>query len=377
MREGISIMKNMSKKKRLIIRILFFLVVVIVVSTAVYAYQIKLNIDKMIIPNTKIEVLFEPTQPVEKEKSNKDFYVLVMGLDFREKHNALLTDSLMLLHIIPEESTVKLLSIPRDLLVENTSGNMVKINSLFSEGYSLSQQKTEEDPSILTGDTVQLGSRSLDKAVLSGSIANTRNKIEELLDIEIDHTMLVNFNTVISLVDEVGGIEIDVKRSMKYKATNLYLEPGLQLLNGEDALGYARFREDDRGSRYFASDFERGKHQQEVVTALADEILSWGNITKTLKLLSIVSDNVQTDMGYTDMYSMITKYYNTFNGNSFISIPFPEFYSPEGDVIIPSETLHILQEALKSLEVGQPAQEEVYEPEDDAIINNAEIDDAQ
>ena len=87
--------------------------------------------------------------------------------------------------------------------------------------------------------------------------------------------MTINFNTVISLVDEVGGIEIDVKRSMKYKATNLYLEPGLQVLNGENALGYARFREDDRGTRYFASDFERGGRQQEVVKALAEEIFSW------------------------------------------------------------------------------------------------------
>lgn len=334
-------------------RIILILVGVIIVSTSIFAYQIISNVDKMIIPPTKIDTTLVPEVDMGlgpdqlAAENNEDFYVLAMGLDYRGSHNAMLTDSLMVLHIIPADSIIKLLSVPRDLLVENSSGSTVKINSLFSEGISLTQQEAKKNPSILTGDTVQLGSKKIDKAVLSGSMANTRNKIEELLAIEINHTILINFNTITSLVDEIGGIEIDVKRSMKYRPTNLYLDPGLQVLNGEDALGYARFREDDRGSRYFASDFERGQHQQEVVKALADEILSWSNITKAVKLLSIVSDNVKTDMDYTDMYSLITKYYNVFSHDSFISVPFPEHYSPKGDVIIPDEALSILREDLK------------------------------
>lgn len=351
----------MKKKKRLILRIMLILVSVILVSSAVVAYQIKSNIDKMIIPKTETDLIVEsnkdPAHGPDQAKEDEDFYVFVMGLDFRENHNVLLTDSLMVLHVIPKEATIKLLSIPRDLLVQNTNGKIVKINSLFSEGRLLTKQKAEKDPSMLTGDTVQLGSYKLDKAVLSGSMANTRNKIEELLDVKIDHTVLVNFNTVTSLVDEVGGIQIDVKRSMKYRPTNLYLEPGLQILNGEDALGYARFREDDRGPRFFASDFERGKQQQEVVKALANEILSWKNLTKVLRLSKIVSENVQTDMEYSDMYSMITKYYDVFNGDSFISLPFPEHYSSDGNVIIPNDALNTLQNSLKQVETHTPASE--------------------
>jgi len=354
---------KMSKKKKIMIRLLLLLIGIIAVSTIFIVYQIKSNIDTMIIPNTKVETEKEGeivTIPVSnQEDNNNDFYLLIMGLDYRGEHDALLTDSLMVLHIIPQEANVKLLSIPRDLLVENTSGSTVKINSLFSEGYTLYKKKSEKEPSILTGDTIQLGSRMLDKAILSGAIANTRTKIEELLDVNIDNSVLVNFNTVISLVDEVGGIEIDVKRSMKYKATNLYLEPGLQVLKGEDALGYARFREDDRGTRYFASDFERGARQQEVVKALAEEIFSWKNSVKTLTLLKIVSENVQTDMDYSVMYSMIKKYYNVFNSDSFISIPFPEHYSQQGDVVISDDALYNLQNVFKSIEVEQQVQNEI------------------
>ncbi|REK77631.1 LCP family protein [Paenibacillus paeoniae] len=350
--------KTMGKKKKMIIRLMIILMSVIALSTAVFIYQLKSNLDNMILPGTNSTTAHQSGDGTEIDeahsKTNEDFYTLVIGLDYRGNHNALLTDTLMVLHVIPKESIVKMLSIPRDLLVENKRGNTVKINSLFSEGYSLYRQKAKEDPSILTGDIVQMGSIKLDKAVLSGSMATTRNKIEEILEIDIDHMVLANFTTVTSLVDEIGGIEIDVKRSMKYRPTNLYLNPGLQVLNGEDALGYARFREDDRGNRYYASDFERGQHQQEVVKALAEKILSWGNITKAHKLLNIVSDNVKTDINYTDMFAMITKYYDKFNGDSFKTLSFPEYYSPEGDVIIPEEALKKLQtdfHAIKDVEV--------------------------
>src|SRR5690606_35837572 len=165
--------RNMSRKK-LIIYIMLFLLSVVIVSGVVLAYQLKTKVDKMIIPKYnetelesdpdrhEIDGVHELTQD-----SKTDFYVLVMGLDYRDGHNrSLLTDTLMALHIIPEESIIKLLSIPRDLMVEDTNGTMVRINSLFFEGYELTRQKGLDDPSILTGDIVQLGARKLDKVEL-------------------------------------------------------------------------------------------------------------------------------------------------------------------------------------------------------------------
>jgi len=348
--------KQKLKKKRIILSIVSAIIIIVFVAVIITILQIKSNVDRMIIPNTIVNTEPSPiTDEVivvpEEEKELKDFYLFVMGLDYRGSHNALLTDSLIVFHIIPEQKAVKLLSIPRDLLVENDYGHQVKINSIFSEGYYATLNKAKKDPSILTNDEIQLGNKVVDKAVLSGAMASTRTEINEILDINIDHTVIVNFNTITSLVDEVGGIEIDVKRKMQYRATNLYLEPGLQTLNGEQALGYARFRHDNRGTRYYATDFERGMHQQEVVKALASKILSWNNVTKVFSLLDIVSKNVQTDMDYSTMYSMVKDYYSLFNGDSFHSIPFPEFYSNSGDVIIPDNELDSLRELFKATEI--------------------------
>lgn len=341
------------KKKNRIRNIVLLTIGVVLVLLFVVFYQIKYNVDKITIPKTDIEDIIDLKQDEDElvfGQDDKDFYFLVLGLDYRDDHNALLTDSIMVLHIVPQQTKVKLLSIPRDLLVENSRGASVKINSLFSEGITLATKKAKEDSSLLIGDTVELGNKQLDKGILSGAIANTRTKLEDLLDIQISNSVIVNFSAVIDLVNEVGGVEIDVKRSMKYRPTNLYLEPGLQILNGDDALGYARFREDDRGTKYFASDFERGQRQQEVLKALAKEILSWKNSAKSLKLLSIVADNVQTDMDASAMYSMITGYYDVFSTDSFISLPFPEQYSSSGDVIITEDKLLELQSNFKALE---------------------------
>jgi cell envelope-related function transcriptional attenuator common domain len=346
--------QSVSPKNKIIYILLFFLSVGII-SATVFAYQVKKNIDKMMIPETRMtETTGQKNDQYEtddgiRQENNNHFYVLVMGMDYREGHHSLLTDLLMVFHVIPEESVIKLLSIPRDLIVENSRGYLDKMNTLFYEGYLLYQEMAEQDPSMLTGNTVELGSRKMDKIVLSGAMSHTRNKIEELLDIDIEHMVLVDFQALVSLVDEVGGIEIEVKRSMRYKETNLYLEPGLRVLNGEEALAFVRYRQDDRGQRYYISDFERAKNQQEVVKKLADKILSWRNITKSLGLLDILSDNLKTDMNYSDMYTMITKYYDVFDGNSFVSIPFPEHYNSKKEVIIPEDSLENLRNTFNSI----------------------------
>lgn len=57
---------------------------------------------------------------------------------------------------------------------------------------------------------------------------------------------------------------------------------------------------------------------------------------------------------------MITKYYDKLNGDSFKSLSFPEYYSPEGDVIIPEEALKKLQAVFHALE--------------DVEVNDSEVD---
>ena len=90
----------------------------------------------------------------------------------------------------------------------------------------------------------------------------------------VDRYVVVDFQTFVRLVDALGGIEIDVPEAIvdteyptpDYGVTTIRFDPGPQVLDGEQALVYARTRHDD-------SDFGRSERQQQVIGAIAARLL--------------------------------------------------------------------------------------------------------
>lgn len=327
-------------------------------------YQIYANINDMKI-DTKNTILPSKYPPLNQSSTSadkskdeskpvpgpEDFYVLLVGIDYRDSRHTMNTDSMIVAHIIPQNQSLKLLSIPRDLKISDTSGDFIKINSIFAEGYHQAILETRENPSLLSGRKIVIGQMSVSEEYISSGIASLRGTLEKYFDIPIDYTFLINFETVVSLVNEVGGVEINVDRSMQYDAefddTHIHLDPGHQLLDGRNALNFARFREDNRGPDFYSNDFERGQRQQQVITALADKLTAWHNLTKVLKLLNIVTDNVKTDMSTAKMSSLIAGFYGHLNSDWIQSIPFNGYWkSPFVD--ISDEDLMATKQALTS-----------------------------
>ncbi|WP_128893751.1 LCP family protein [Longirhabdus pacifica] len=352
-----------------------------------FVYQVFSKIEETTVERTDSKGEVTPPKVVPKLKNDEDFYSLIFGMDYRPHSDEPLlnTDSIMVAHVIPKEETIKLVSIPRDLLLLNGSNTYSKINSFFGTGFHYAEDKGLEDESFLSGRKVNLGSKQYDEIYISTGMASLREKIEALLNIEIHHTVMVNFQTVVDVVDAVGGIEIDVQRSLIYNLpadrTHINIEAGLQTLDGKNALDYARHRKDDRGSQYGSSDFERGLRQQEVVSALAEELFSWGSATKVIDLLDIMSENIKTDMSVNDMYDFIKTHYNTFNSDSIISIPFPVHYEyvlgsyhPENydytDVVISDDELAALRMMFQAVEPDYEIDESTSIP---AITDNPSV----
>ncbi len=121
-----------------------------------------------------------------------------------------------------------------------------------------------------------------------------------MLDIPIDYYVKMNFNAFIEVVDALGGIEAEVP----YKLTELdendkrtiNLEPGLQELNGKEALALARTRKMD-------NDIERGKRQQMILKSIMSQATSVKSITKYGDVIDAVGDNMKTNMTFTEMKS--------------------------------------------------------------------------
>lgn len=294
--------------------------------------EMVIDTESAIIKKSPIEMSTPETSNIETEEEPENFYLLMIGLDQRGNDLMLNTDSLIVAHIIPQEHLVKLISIPRDQKVPDPEApnNYKKINAIFAEGYNHALKEAKKDPSLLSGRKVSIGKKRISEEYISSGMVALRETFEDFLDIPIENTFLVNFETVVGLVDEVGGIEINVDRSMQYTAefdgTHIDLQRGLQILDGRNALNYARHRLDDRGVNFESSDFDRGRRQQEVITALVKKMSSWGNLTKTLDLLDIVTTNVKTDMSRGKMISLIKDFYGHLSSDTVISVPYPGYW---------------------------------------------------
>ena len=142
------------------------------------------------------------------------------------------------------------------------------------------------------------------------------NTITNFTGIEIDYWVKVNFQGVISLVDALGGIDVDIPYAFcesnskrQFGNNTIYLEKGMQALNGEQALAFARNRHTwpqfcgKKYSNYSSNDFIRGQNQQQIVKAMTNKLKSVNSLSKIYEILDIVGDNIDTNI---DKDTMIT-----------------------------------------------------------------------
>lgn len=200
----------------------------------------------------------EETEPVN---------ILLMGLDGRETAaeggQSARTDTLMLARVDPETGDATLLSIPRDLFVEDVTpgGDRDRINSAYAYG-------------------------GADKTV---------EVVEGFTGVPVDHHVVADFDGFEEVVDSLGGVEVDVQGD--YLA-HKDIPAGEQVLDGEEALLYARYRKTPTG------DLGRIERQQELLSALKSQTLSLDSLGSVPGVVRSLNENVETDMGVREMVSL-------------------------------------------------------------------------
>jgi polyisoprenyl-teichoic acid--peptidoglycan teichoic acid transferase len=355
---------------------------VIILTAAIIFYRVDHRLDDMEIDTDNIivpeqsDTPYTPVEPLsqttpQEEEESQDFYTLIIGLDLRGTDFMLNTDSLIVAHVIPQTHTVKMMSIPRDQKVTNRQGENTKINGVFAEGYQSAVREARKKPELLSGRRVNLGKYKIHEEYISSGISALRESVERHLGVKIKYSYLINFDTVVELVDAVGGIEINVDRSMRYEnksdGTNIRLDKGLQILDGQNALNYSRHREDDRGPNYESSDFDRGRRQQEVISAMVKKIASWNSLGKAMDLLDIVTTNVKTDMKRTKMISLVRDFYGQTSSETIVSIPYPGVWKYPYVQVKEEEWKQALEQfkAIDPAESGSPVDKEAAGPVSD------------
>jgi len=198
--------------------------------------------------------------------------VLVVGCDEIENHGR--ADTIVFLSISPKTKDALILSIPRDTRVEIPGRGMDKINHAYAFG----------------------GEKLLSKTV------------SQFLDEPLHFYAVVDFEGFVSIIDELGGVEIDIEKEMHYvdKAggVDINLYPGKQIVNGEKALQYIRFRHDRLG------DLGRIKRQQKLAMALINKMMNFDSIRKIPHISEELKGYIETNIKVQDAVALA----NLFKG---------------------------------------------------------------
>lgn len=267
--------------------------------------------------------------------TDRPLSVLILGNDKRGSHGGDLTDVMMLAVFNPKEKTIRLLSIPRDTRVIIPGENLDrKINSVMKRGDEL------KEAALARGETPATDGISL-----------LKKTVESIYGIPVHNYVMINFDSFRQTVNELGGIEVNVDKRLLYHdptdGTAIDLQPGLQTLNGEQALGFVRHRHDDRGIDYYSTDYDRNARQQVVIHAVLDKLKTFSGMTRVFSILNVIGENIKTDLSIKQMRGLFGDF-SKIDSKNLISLNHEgAFWASEiSRTIIPLETLEKIRVTL-------------------------------
>lgn len=208
--------------------------------------------------------------------TSKPFNVLISGSDTRggfDENGR--SDVIMVATVNPKTHTILLTSVPRDFYVTTACD---------------------------AGDGCMQG--ALDKITHTGihGTNTTKRTVEQLLGIEINYTFKVGFDTVTELVDVLGGVDVYVEPGYAVHTSYLNVNEGINHLNGEQALTFARER-----YSYTEGDRQRTKNQQQVLMGIVKEATKPSVITNYAAIMDTMANTFSTTMS-NDEITDLTKY---------------------------------------------------------------------
>lgn len=222
------------------------------------------------------------------EINQEPFSILFMGIENystggEDGHS----DSLILATLDPKSKSMKMMSIPRDTRTEIAGQNGLTTKITHAYNY--------------------------------GGKEATIETVEDLFDIPIDYYATVDFSGFKDVVNEMGGIEVDVpfdftEKSDVSKNKSLEFTEGPMHLNGEEALAFARMRKQDpRG------DFGRNDRQKQVIAAAIDQMSKPQNLSNIDNITSAASKNIETNIRITQALGL-HRIYSGFKSENIESL---------------------------------------------------------
>ena len=257
------------RARRVLLGVLLGLLVLLIGAAAAYmvwerAPEVTAGTRPLVVAVSKPVRRSAPAGTAEPTRTRREgvYTLLLAGRDNGNGN----TDTMILARLDTEAHTVDAVSIPRDTMV-NTSWQIRKLNAAYAMG-------------ALSGGS---GAESL------------RRHVARLTGFEADNYAILDLDAFVQVVDALGGVDFEVPVAMDYEdlgqGLTIHLQPGMQRLNGYQAMGLCRFR-----SGYANADLGRIEMQQRFLKACAAQFITLGNIPNVSRVVEILSGSLETDL---------------------------------------------------------------------------------
>lgn len=252
------------------------LFVILVSSNSNSEHSLLASIEQLPIIQRVRQLIHSADRPLSGETGDR-INILLLGIGGPGHDGPYLTDTIILASLKPSTGQVALLSVPRDLSVSIPNYGWYKVNHANSFGETQSP-----------GNGGELTSQVL---------SNT-------LGVPIHYYVRVDFSGFIQLIDELGGIDVEVDHGFvdttyptdhEGEVKTVSFKAGWQHLDGKTALDFARSR---HGSNGEGSDFARSRRQQKILLAVKAKVFSLGTLRSPSKINSILTalhDDIKTN----------------------------------------------------------------------------------
>ena len=272
--------KRKLKRKYRILRGIYAAVVILAAIIVVAFIALKLSArapDVSVDPDpnaaTQTDTEPAPGQTAGKHQRKEQTYTFLLACPDQASGNA---DAIMVVTYDVPNQKLGMLSIPRDTLVNKKNP---KINSS-----------------------------------MHGGIENLQEVVSDLLGIPLDFYVEIDLNGFVELVDAVGGVDFDVPIEMYYndptQGLNIFYQPGMQHLTGQQAMEVCRFRHNADGTGYPLGDIQRSETTRNMMITVAKKVLALNNIVKITNYFDILQRNVETDLTASNITWFIGQFLN-------------------------------------------------------------------
>lgn len=262
-------------------RILVALTLLVGLAGAAWAYRLLHAVSGGAAPAELIRVVRDPEGFFPRNRVN----LLIVGKDYNYTRQDIAysknarSDTIMLLSLDLQNGSAAAISVPRDTYVQAPDGVSGKINGTFARG----------------------------------GVELLKQTLERTFDIKIDHYVVLKDTAVKHIVDALGGVWVETIDAMRYDDSwghlHIDLPKGRQFINGEQAVGFVRFRKsnEDAPPSKEEGDIRRTERQQQLLRAMAEQALQPNNLLRLDQIVNVALGEIETDLSRPQMMAIAAR----------------------------------------------------------------------